>query len=384
MQLVDNQYFASCPVGFEEVLAEELTSRQVQGIAVTRGGVHFNSKHEKAIELMIWSRIASRVFRKILIFNAHSENDLYQSLNKIEWNKILRLDQSFSFKSIFTHSKKRKCFVKNSHFLNLKAKDSVCDLFMKKKSQRPNVEVKNPDYSFLLHIKANQKVDKVSLLVDMCGEPLSHRGYRSSGFQAPLRENLAAGLIKLAKWNPSEEDFVDGMCGSGTFLIEAMLIAKKIPPTDLRSDENWSFRAHLNTENGSVEKPIKENSPLLNSIQGFDIDSRAIRQSRIHLDSFKEQDVKLFQKDFFDIEWNDKPKLVLLNPPYGERMGKQEDLEDLYFQIGERFKNHAPNTRFGIICSDKKLLQKIRLKPHQKHEVFNGGLRSYFYLYQIY
>jgi len=253
-----NEFFASSPTGLEEVLEQELKEFGAKQTKVVKGGVHFESFPEVAIKSVLYSRTASRIYKKLFGFEVKIEKDIYYQAKEIKWKAVFNLDQTFKIQVIQGKSPqgtKRSKF-QNSMFLGQQLKDAIADRFRDDTKERPNVDKVTPDVSLLMRVEPNDNPhsvkEDVTILVDMCGLPISNRGYRVKSFSAPLRENLAAGILKLTGYT-GKEVLVDAMCGSGTFLAEAAMIKNNIPPSFIRlidakeHEDNlpWDF-LHLN------------------------------------------------------------------------------------------------------------------------------------------
>ena len=226
-------FFASCSRNLEELLEREASTFGCENIDRQIGGINFSSSYETCLEFLLHSRISSRVFMKITDFSIKSLNDLYGKVKEYSWQNIFSLNQTFKIKTIFDSNAKRA--FKNSILFSQKAKDGIVDNFREKTSKRPSVDTQSPDISILIRVEGT--VDnkwKIIFYLDLCHLPLSQRGYRKNSGEAPLRENLAAGIIMLTDWDPKKDLFIDSMCGSGTLSIEAVLISAQIPPTFLK------------------------------------------------------------------------------------------------------------------------------------------------------
>lgn len=390
MKKINQQYFASCPVGLENILEEELHQLGILGTANTKGGVHFQGSFELALQALFQSHIASRIYKKAYLFEAKNEQDFYEKMLSIPWHEEMKAHKTFSFKVLFTHSKKRKVFFKNSQFMAMKSKDALCDRFRKEQGKRPNVNTEDPDFDFLIHIKADDKKDKITVLLDLCGEPLSNRKYRKPGFPAPLRENLAAGLIKLSRWDSQTQNFFDPFCGSGTLLIEALLMGKKLPAQliKLKSLKEkphlklWSFQKHQFFDLKSmIQQMDLEGKELECLIEGRDLHPNAISIAKYHLEQLGlKSEVKLSQADFL----NSKPSpssfktLILTNPPYGERLQLSSSESSFFMSFKQTLLEHYPLAScFLIHPKDSSIQEVIHAQP--MYDLKNGNISSCLY-----
>jgi 23S rRNA G2445 N2-methylase RlmL len=397
-------YFASCPSGLEELLEAEILSFGVKTTQKTRGGVSFEAYHENALKAVLESRLASRVLKTLYSFEALNEKDLYQELSQIKWKSIFESHQTFKFHVIFGDLPYEREVFTNSQFVALKAKDAVVDWFRHYEKERPSVDKDHPDFSFIIRIDPSPTDYKITLLWDLAGFPLHQRGYRSEHVIAPLKENLAAGLIQLLKWNDQTEHFYDPMCGSGTLVIEAALAKGQIPPSFLLLEKQpWSFLKSSwflkdeylkkNFEQFLIdlkEKTVKGFQYLKQSkvsIHASDIDSHAIRALKQNLEiSGLSQAVQVEQKEALSIARPEHPSLFFYNPPYGERLerGEEEKLVKLYHDLGEKWKSEYKNMRVGFFTGNIPLLKKISLRAERKLILYNGPIEARLATYLLY
>ena len=237
------EYFASCPMGLEELLSQEILALGAKSTKPVRSGVQFEAFHEVTLKVILHTRFASRVFKYLYTMDVLNEKDYYLEATEIKWKSLMHNGQTFRLTTIFADLPGEREEFRNSQFANLKLKDAIVDYFRHFDGTRPSVEKEFPDISFLARIeRGTEKPYSVTLMYDLCGDPLNQRGYRISKTEAPVKENVAAGLLKLSGWNPEEEGLLDAMCGSGTILIEAALIAGNIPPSYLKVDRHISGR----------------------------------------------------------------------------------------------------------------------------------------------
>lgn len=408
-----NAFFASCPTGLEELLEAELLNLGAGGTKLTKGGVHFESYPEVAIKSILYSRIASRVYKKLFGFTVKVEKDIYYRAKEIKWKGVFSLEQTFKIQTLQGKSPKgtKRSKFNNSMFLGQQLKDAIADRFREDTKERPNVDKFNPDISLLLHIIPNdnphsQKED-VTILIDMSGQTLSNRGYRVKSFSAPVRENLAAGILKLAGYT-GKETLVDGMCGSGTFLAEAVMMKFDIPACFIRLKDHkehndelpWAFLSHNyytkdkylkeNTE-GFIEEAYAQTQTALKKIKtgtiyGYDIDGSALDIAGYNL---KLADllagISLEQGDATKISKpNSDGGIFIVNPPYGERLGEDDDLDTLYHELGENLKKNFKEYNAYIFTGNMPLLKKISLRTSKKHILYNGNIESRLAEYQLY
>lgn len=401
-------FFASCPREIEPLLEKEIRDLGITRIEVEKGGIAFKAEPEEALDVLLSSRIASRVFKEIQVYTIASEKDLYARAKEKWWDKIFNVHQTFKINTLFDRDA-REAF-NNSMIFSQLLKDAIVDNFREKFGERPSVETKSPDITFLLRVERKPGTDlfNARILVDMCGEPLSHRGYREETLKAPLRENLAAAIIMTTDFDPEKDIFTDSMCGTGTFLIEAILIRAKIAPTYLRIRQYverktavFDFLKHpwfladkktLRLFDERAQVIYNHALSALNELQtrqffGFDISERALDTTRLHLHNamIDQQIVTLNKRDATKITPMDEPPgIVIANPPYGERMGEEEELQNLYKEYGENLKHNFKGFRAYIFTSNPLLRKSISLGTSKRHTFYNGNLECRLLKYELY
>jgi putative N6-adenine-specific DNA methylase len=407
-----NAFFASCPTGLEKLLEDEIKLLGAPETKLTKGGVHFESYPELAIKMILTSSIASRIYKKLYGFEAKIEKDIYHNAKEIKWKSVFSLDQTFRINVIQGKSPegtKRSKF-ENSMFLGQLLKDAIADRFREDEKERPYVDKVDPDISFLMRVEPNDnphsQKENVTILIDMSGVSISNRGYRVKSFSAPLRENLASGLLKLAGYDGSQT-LVDGMCGSGTFLTEAALIKWKIPTSFIHLQNNkefddelpWSFLRHNyytkdkylkeNTEKfieeiwALTQKNMKEIKP--GTIFGYDIDDGALDIAAYNMEVAGVIDgVTIDNADSTQVKKPGESGIFIVNPPYGERLGETKDLESLYHDLGENLKNNFKEYKAYVFTGNLPLLKKISLRTSKKEILYNGNIESRFAEYLLY
>ena len=363
--------------GFEDILADEL--RNLGAMHVTKGvrSVQFEGDKGFMYKANLCLRTALKILKPIASFYVRNEKEYYQKLYNFNWQTYLRVDQTFAV----TATLQTELF-NHSQYVALKAKDAIADAFRNATGRRPNVDVLHPDLEIHIHIQRNEVI--VSL--DSSGNSLHQRGYRTATNIAPINEVLAAGILLLSGWQ-GQCDFLDPMCGSGTFLIEAAMIACNIPANVHRKEfafERWNdFDEDLfNLIFGSCIKKIRE---FHHQIIGYDKAPSAVAKAK---DNLKNADlseyIQVFQKDFFATEKEDKQQSLhmVFNPPYNERL--QTDVEQLYSSIGNTLKHHYPNTDAWFITSNLEGIKYVGLRPSRKIKLFNGKLESRLLQYKMY
>ena len=360
----------------EDILAEELIGIGAENVEIGTRMVSFTGDKALMYKANIHCRTALRILKPIYTFKAENADEVYDEVKKMNWEEYLSLEKTFAVDSvvnshIFTHSK----------FVAYRVKDAIADYFTEKYGKRPSVSVSNPDLVFNIHI--NHKTCTLSL--DSSGESLHKRGYRVAQTEAPLNEVLAAGMILKSGWH-GESTFIDPMCGSGTLLIEAAMIALGIPPGIHRKHfafENWSdFDEELFSEIYNDDSCARD---FRYRIIGSDISPKAIAVAEKNirnagLKKYIDLEVKALQ------QYTEAPKpagVLMTNPPYGERI-KVEDIDELYALIGERLKHVFMGYRAYILSYKKELFDKIGLKASRRFPLFNGQLECEMREYEIF
>tara|TARA_B110000438_G_scaffold282947_1_gene310454 strand:+ start:411 stop:1565 length:1155 start_codon:yes stop_codon:yes gene_type:complete len=371
----DNFYMlAKTMFGLEEILANELKDLGAQNVKIQNRAVSFKGDTGFMYKANLNLRTCLRVLKPIATFQAHNEKELYNNILKIDWEKYLDLKNTFATDAttnseVFTHSK----------YASLLVKDGIADFFRKKYDERPNVDPKNPDITINLHIAKHT----CTVSIDSSGESLHKRGYKSNTIIAPMNEVLAAGLILLSGWD-KKSNFHDPMCGSGTILIEAALIAYNIPANIFR--EKFGFETWKDFDLELFEKikdvSLDKEKDFQASITGGDNFQKAVRITRENIENALMFDsIKVKNEDFFDTKVFEN-SFVIFNPPYGERI--ELGINEFYEKVGDSLKNNYKNCTVWLISSDLENLKMIGLKPSKKIEVMNGNLRCSFREFKIY
>ena len=316
-------------MGLEPVLAEELTQLGANNVQIGRRMVSFTGDKEMMYRANFQLHTAIRVLKPIKHFKARSAEEVYDEVQKIKWDDILDVKKTFSVDSVVYSEEFR-----NSRFVTYKVKDAIVDWFREKLGTRPNISVSNPDIRLNIHIAE----DKATLSLDSSGESLHRRGYRQEQVEAPLNEVLAAGMILMTGWK-GECDLIDPMCGSGTIAIEAALIARNISPGVFRKEfafEKWNdFDQELFDRIYNDDSQERE---FEHHIYGYDIDMKAVNTAALNVRAAgMTKDITIAQKDFKDFEQPAEKSIIVMNPPYGERISTP-NLLGTYKMIGERFK----------------------------------------------
>ena len=322
-------------------------------------------------------RTAIRILVPIASFKAKDTDELYQQLRRLDWSQYMKVDSTFAIDATVYSDAFR-----NSRFVTYRAKDAIADYWVENAHKRPNVSTQTPDLLFNIHIAKEQ----VTLSLDSSGESLHKRGYRVATTEAPINEVLAAGMLLLAGWK-GQSDFYDPMCGSGTLLIEAALIARNIAPGVFRQSfafEQWpDFDSDLWSDIYNDDSQERE---FEHTIYGSDASFYAIQQAAKNIKSAGVQkDIELKQIRIEELKpIADTNALVMLNPPYGERLKSNKEMEDLYSSIGTTLKHQFAGATAWIISSNEAAMKCIGLKPTAKLRLLNGELDCQFNKYELF
>ena len=371
---------AKTMVNLEEVLADELTALGAENVTPLTRAVEFEGDMRLLYRVNYCCRTALAILKPFAEFEANNDQELYDQVYKIRWEKILDCDGTFMIDSttsgeVFTHS----------YYAALKTKDAIVDRFRRNFGKRPSIDTEQPQYKFNLHIRDNH----VTLLMNSSGDSLHKRGYRQGVGVAPINEVLAAGLLKLAGWK-CDCNFYDPMCGSGTLLIEAAMMANAVPAQYYRT-AGFGFMRWKEFNLGEWKSVKAEEDRKIGSIDfegeiwGNDIDEQVIQQCEKNLEYTKlHHDVMLHIGDFADQEPPEGRTLIVTNPPYGERI-KVEDLNAMYEKLGDTFKQrYGKDCEVWLITSDFEAMKHIGLHPSKKIPVQNGSLDCRFLKFELY
>jgi putative N6-adenine-specific DNA methylase len=360
--------------GLENVLAEEIRSLGAEMVTVERRAVSFTGDQEMMYKANFHLRTALKILKPIAEFKVTKRDELYDLAKKIPWTNYLALGKSFAIDSTV----QSEMFV-NSMYASLKVKDAIADHFREATGKRPSVNAEDPDIRINVYLMGNHCI----LSLDSSGESLHKRGYRIGQGDAPINEVLAAGMILLTGWNGTK-DFLDPMCGSGTLVIEAAMIAKGIPPGMYRKSfgfEQWpDFNEKLFAEicNGDYEKKYS------GKIIGSDISVKDIAIARANINNASlSKVIDLQVHDFLDLEPPFSNGIIITNPPYGERM-KPQSIADLYASVGNTLKNKFSGFEAWIISSSLDGMKSVGLKPAKKIDLFNGALACSYRCYELF
>lgn len=361
--------------GLEEILANEIKALGGQNITLGNRAVFYEGDLRVIYKSNYFLRTALRVLKEIEFFHFKNVEQFYLKCKNIDWVQYFGVEQSFVIHSTVGNS----IDFTNSMFASLKAKDAIADYFRNKLGKRPNVDTENPEIVIDLHIHGDTCV--VSL--DSSGESLHKRGYRMNQGEAPLNEVLASGMIQLAGWS-GNSDFLDPMCGSGTLPIEAAMIAYNIPAGKFRKSyafENWNDYDQLlfdDIKKSTVKKDFKYNI-FASDISGSNLLNAQTNARR----ALVFNKIKFQVSDFKDLNSVFQNGMIIINPPYGERL-KEKGLNELYAMIGERLKHQYAGSTAWILSSSIESFKYVGLKPEIRLDLYNGALKCKFNKYKMF
>ena len=362
-------------MGLEPILAQELTELGSNNVEIGRRMVSFTGNKELMYRANFHLRTAIRILKPIKHFKAQSADDVYEGVKQIDWTQYLDNKKTFAVDSVVFSEEFR-----HSKFVAYKVKDAIVDQFREATGMRPNVSVSNPDIRLHIHIAE----DKCTLSLDSSGESLHRRGYRQETMEAPVNEVLAAGLILMTGWK-GETDFIDPMCGSGTLLVEAALIAMNMAPGLFRKEyafEKWpDFDQDLFD---SIYNDDSQEREFEHHIYGYDIDMKAVNTARINVKAAGlTKSITVDQQDFKDFKQPAEKAIIITNPPYGERISTPNLLET-YKMIGEKLKHEFQGNEAWVLSYREECFEQIGLRPSIKIPVYNGSLECEFRKYQMF
>ncbi len=362
--------------GFEEILAKELQQLGAQNVEIGTRMVSFVGDKGFMYKANLALRTALKILKPIYNFRAFNEASLYKGIQGIDWSKYMNSNQTFVIDTT-VHSDN----FKHSQFVAQKCKDAIVDQFKEKFGSRPSIDKDYPDLRINIHIDR----DQCSVSLDSSGSSLHQRGYKTATNIAPINEVLAAGMLLLSGWDGSC-DFMDPMCGSGTILAEAAMIACNIPPNINRKE--FAFEKWNDWDNDlfdqimdSLMKKVKE---FHYTITGYDKAPSAVMKAKDNIRNANlDEYVKISERNFFDSEKeNQGPLHMVFNPPYGERLDIH--LERFYREIGDTLKQSYSNTNAWFITANLEALKYVGLKPSRKIKLFNGKLEARLVKYEMY
>ncbi|MBI2316737.1 MAG: class I SAM-dependent RNA methyltransferase [Betaproteobacteria bacterium] len=368
--------FATCPRGLEAVLAAELERCGARSVKAASGGVACAGDLALCYRANLESRIATRVLLELGRARYRNEQEVYEAACGVRWQDWFEPERSIRVDVTAIRSP-----LKSLDFITLKIKDAVCDRFRAERGRRPDVDTRSPQVRIAAFLDARE----VTLYLDTSGEPLYKRGYRGDAGEAPLKENLAAGILALSGWRP-EEPFLDPMCGSGTLAIEAAMIALGIAPGSRRRFGFERFTAH--------DAPLwqrllraareRERHTRATRIYASDVSGRELAMAKKNIASARlEHAIHLSKANVLEVSPPAPHGVLIANPPYGVRLGEDMDLAEFYPRLGDALKQRFSGWRCYLFSADANLPRLIHLKAARRTPLFNGPLECRLYEYRM-
>lgn len=372
------QFFASTSIGLADVLEKELIDLGLKIKLKMKGGIIFESNWEGCYKANLHSRFASRILKPVLEFTAYDLDELYNNIRKHDFTKYIEPHQTMT-----VDAKVEDSAIRDQRMLAMKVKDAVVDQFREAFNERPSVN--NDNAALRVHIKGYN--DQYYVSVDTSGESLFKRGYRLQAGEAPMKENLGAGLVALSEWD-RKSPIVDPMCGSGTILIEAALMATDIAPGLLRT--RFAFQEFKGFDQEVWARVVDEaadkaKEDLDFKFYGFDHDKEVLMKAKAnakkagvdHLIEFKREVITLLKRPV-------EKGLIVTNPPYGARIGEEDNLKDVYRDFSHTLKTEFKGWSAWMLAGNKDLIRELKLKSTRKHFIFNGSIECRFLRYDMF
>ncbi len=371
-----NEYIAKTLFGLEDVLLNEIQGLGAKDCKKLSRAVSFKADIETIYKIHLWSSVTLRVLKPIYSFKAKDYDELYKRVLDVDWSMIMDIEDTFKidsvvFSELFTHSQ----------FAGLRMKDAICDFWREETGKRPDIDTRKPTFTFVLNIWQ----DEVQLSIDLTGEPLFKRRYRTQTNEAPLNEVLAAGIIELSNWD-RKMPFLDAMCGSGTFVIEALMKATNKAPSLER--KNYAFMFHPDYNNKLWYQLYDEAKELWTkqypNIKGVEIDGTMVNEAK---ENFVRAGFKplfhLEQGDFFKYKPKEKEGVLIMNPPYDVRL-KNQNINKFYKDIGDHLKKNFKGWTVYILSGNEEARKRIGLKHTERIKLFNGKIECRLLKFEMY
>ena len=370
-----SSYFTTCPRGLEPLLVEDLVAAGAHNVKSVPGGAACRGELDTAYRINLESRIATRVLWRIASAGYANETDIYRLAYDVAWAKLFSVERSIRVYVTAIRSP-----LKSLEFATLKVKDAICDRFRSDTGRRPSVNTRNPEVRIHLFVTASE----ATLYLDTSGEPLYLRGHKLAKVGAPLKENLAAGILRLAGWTPGQP-LLDPMCGSGSFLLEAAQMALDDAPGLSREAGGFGFERLSSFDPGlwrglQLEAADRRREAMPLPIFGSDIDADAVARTRQNLAHAGLDDLVIVERS--DLLGRSAPAaagVMVANPPYGERLGSEEELAAFYPLLGDALKKHFAGWHCWFLSADVRLPKMLGLKVGRKTPLFNGPLECRLY-----
>jgi len=371
------RYFAQTAQGLEDLAEKELQQLGAREIKTAFRGFYFSADTATLYRLNYCSRLLSRILAPLIRFDCHSDKYLYKTASKINWPNLIDLENTFAVKANVSHSN-----ITHSQYAALRLKDAIVDVFRKKTGKRPNVDSRDPDVLFNLHIQNN----KATIYLDTSGSSLHRRGYRQKSIEAPMQEIVAAAIVNLSGWN-GNRPLIDPMCGSGTLICEAMMHYCRIPAAFLRKKFGFASLPDFDAEIWTAVKN-KADSDMQDLptglISGSDKSAAAVAAAKTNTKCFVQgAHIAIAVKTLQDIK-SVENSVIICNPPYGKRLEADENIKEFMKQLGNFLKQRCKGSDAYIYLGNRQLVKSIGLKPAWKKVLISGGLDGRLVKYNIY
>jgi len=372
-------YFSPCPRGLEPLLAEDVAAAGASDVRHVPGGVEFAGDLACCYRVNLESHIATRVLWRLATADYHGEDDIYKLARSVDWPRRFAVGRT-----IRIYVTAQRSPLKSLEFVTLRVKDAVCDVFRDATGQRPTVNTRSPDVRIHLFLTDH----RATLYLDTSGEPLWQRGHKIAKVEAPLKENLAAGILRLAGWQPGVP-LLDPMCGSGTFLLEAAQMSLADPPGMNREPGDFAFE-RLMTFKPDLWREIQKSAVAARQVAdtlpiwGSDASADAVARARQNLAHAGFDDLVTVEcADLLNRSAPAPTGMMVCNPPYGERLGELDELAALYPKIGAALKKNFAGWDCWFLSADTRLPKLIGLKPMRKIPLYNGPLECRLYGFRM-
>ncbi|HEY9814853.1 MAG TPA: class I SAM-dependent RNA methyltransferase [Candidatus Obscuribacterales bacterium] len=372
------QYFATVARGLEDLAAQELESLGAQHVSTTFAGVGFEGDRSLLYRVNLWARLPFRILMQLTTFSCANDKALYRGIQSIDWSQYLTPEQTLAVRATGKNPQ-----LNHTHFSALQVKNAIVDQQRQTFGERSSVDLENPDLAVNIHIQGS----RCTVSLDSSGGSLHRRGYRPAVGAAPLKETLAAALIQLSDWTP-DLPFLDPLCGSGTLPIEAALRGLNIAPGLFRDRFGFEFWHDFDVElwdQLQQEAEEQELSDLPSFIGGSDRDPEVLDQARHNAYSCGLSEQIIFQqREFADLEAPADSGVLMCNPPYGDRLGRDQDLAAFYKLMGDMFKQRFKGWTAFVLTGNLELAKCIGLRPSRRFVVYNGTIECRLLKYEMY
>ena len=373
----ESQYFAQVAESIKDIAIKELRELGAYGLKPVFRGIWFKASKKNFYRINYFSRLISRILAPLVSFECNDKDDLYKAAKKVRWEEFLTPKKTFSIVANVSESD-----ITHSNFAGLRVKDAIADYFRDRTNKRPSVDAKAPYIIINLHIHKN----RATLTIDASGGALHKRGYREESVSAPMQETVAASIIRLSEWD-GKVPLYDPMCGSGTLLIEALMMVCRIPAQVFRDSFGFERLPDFDVDLWEqVKKEARENFKALKKglIAGSDVSEHSITAVKTNIMGLHfGSEITIEQKDFQDIK-SIENSMIVTNPPYGIRMGKDKNLNKFYQNFGLFLKNNCKKSIAFVYFGEPKYIKKVPLSPSWKRPLKIGGLDGKLVKYELY